>query len=148
MASSNDYLMVLEDDAVFEAGNNPVLDEALERAAGRPPGTYFYMDLAGGLSHRDLGVVELIGSRSEGMIEFTKPTTNTACAYLIDRPTAAKFLSMLDTKPWYRTLAIDWLLNMIMVDMTRHAERLACWHADPPVLGHGSFTGAFAPWQR
>lgn len=145
----SDFLLVLEDDAVFKPDSFRLLERAREHIETSGAGGDFYMDLAGGLDINVLEVSAIMQLRTNGFIEFARPVTNTACAYVLNAATAAAFLRIIDRRPWFRYLAIDWLINMLMVTRLNDSGRkFVCLHAFPPVLAHGSTTGAYVAWQR
>lgn len=147
-AQGGDFLLVFEDDAVFKPQSIEGFDRVRAWLEGRRPGGDFYMDIAGGLTQEDLQLSAIPQERLDGFIQFSKPVTNTACGYILSAHTAASFCAILDNRPWFRLLGIDWLINMLMVERLRMGSTFTCLHAVPPIVEHGSLTGAYAAWER
>jgi hypothetical protein len=118
----------------------------IDGLADRDTGRLLYIDLAGGFDLDSLGVTDLIDDRRNGFLYFRRPVTNTACGYLIDRQTAQRFYDTLSTRPRLRCLAIDWMVNAILLAAVREWAAFDCRHCDPPLFNHGSMTGSYASW--
>lgn len=139
-------LLVIESDAVWLQTSRHGLQEIvnlLEQT--HMPG---YVNVAGGLALDSLGIQEFddFGSPSSGLRSMNRPVTNTSCAYMINRPMASALLGHLHTHPEHAQLGIDWLFNAYFLDAWNSEQGIVCWHADPPVLGHGSLTGVTESW--
>ncbi len=143
-----DYLAVLEDDAVFLPDTADRFCALVDGLADRDAGRLLYIDLAGGFDLDSLGITGLIDDRRDGFLYFRRPVTNTACGYLIDRQTARRFCEALSAHPRLRCLAIDWIINAIMLTAVREGSTFDCRHCDPPLFDHGSMTGSYESWTR
>ena len=143
-----DFLIVLEDDAVLPIDVGAAADRIRNRLEGCGAGDDVYIDLAGGIRTEGLNVAFVPQQHADGWISYRRPVTNTACAYGLAAATAAAFCEMVDRRPWYRHLCIDWMIDMLMVERLKAARSFACFHASPPIFGHGSMIGAYAPWAR
>lgn len=148
IAGGGDYLVVLEDDAVFQADTADRFCAMLDTLAGRDMSRLLYVDLAGGFSVDELGVSSLIDGKRDGFIHFRRPVTNSGGGYLISRATAQRFCLMLASRPWFRPAAIDWLINGLMIRALAEGSRFDCWHSSPPMFRHGSITGSYRSWTR
>ena len=141
--STADILIVLESDAAITPDLATTMDSVLSRLTEPIP---TYLNLAGGLNTRDLGIKELVNKRAHGITTFTRPVTNTSCAYAINRPLAEQMINFLTASPESGQLGIDWLFNAYFLYATSHDEPIACLHATPPVLLHGSLHGITSSW--
>ena len=146
MERGADYLIVLEDDAVFHCDSIDRITSALDKAlyARRPA----YIDLAGGFSASTLQIEHLARERDDRFVQYRKMVTNTACAYLLNSNMIERSLSILLSRPYYRLITIDWLMNRLFMDLEDSGIHGLCFHTDPLALQHGSFTGDFSAWER
>ena len=142
-----DYLIVFEDDAIFKNDSISRVIELLGliRKHKDEPG---YIDLAGGLNLEGLKMERLISKRGEGKVFYSRPLTNTACSYLINKTQLETINNTLVGRPWLRYIGIDWLLNKIFIIQSKELFNSFCIHTVPPIFGHGSVTGEFNPWER
>jgi len=141
--SSCAVLVVIESDATRTPGSvGGVADAVAELSAGEPT----YVNLAGGLSQRDISIEHLASSQVNGMTLFTRPVTNTSCAYAVNRDVVLGLLSFLSTNPEASTFGIDWLFNSFFMHQTSTGNKIRCFHSQPPALLHGSLTGVTRSW--
>ena len=141
--SSCSILVVLESDATLTPDSvRGVTDAVAEASVGEPT----YVNLAGGLNRRDIYIEHLVSSQVNGMTLFTRPVTNTSCAYAVNRATVLQLLSFLSTVPSASTLGIDWLINSFFMHQTSAGNSIRCFHSQPPALLHGSLTGITQSW--
>jgi hypothetical protein len=135
------HLLCCEDDLVIKPDSIDRLRNLLV-GADLDPGLR-YIDLAGGLPVEMLGIDRLVANRDGDKIFYACATTNTACCYLLSRPLAERFMAQLVSDPKLRLVGIDWMMNSML--MTLAAERVQCdaLHFDPPIFGHGTFTGVY-----
>ena len=145
--TSNDQeLLVLESDAVETDHTHGTLEDLLEHPADAPR----YVNLAGGLDTGAIGITHLqdhTSAHNEHIRRYRKPVTNTSCAYLINRPFVELALQHLENSPEDAQLGIDWLFNSIFLDSAKvNSATIACWHAEPPVIVHGSLAGVTKSW--
>ena len=141
--SSCSVLGVIESDATLTPGSlRGVTDAVAEASVGEPT----YVNLAGGLNRRDISIEHLAASQVTGMTEFTRPVTNTSCAYAVNRAAVLELLSFLSTNPKAATLGIDWLINSFFMNQTSAGRNIHCLHSQPPALLHGSLTGITQSW--
>lgn len=141
--SSEDELLVLESDATLLPNSFTAVKEFVDGAVGGEPR---YVNLAGGLGHDDIAIEHLVRDRTRTSVAFEKPVTNTSCAYMLNRPLVEALLAFLGTDTRAARLGIDWLFNAYFLDAARQGLPIACIHADPPALGHGSLTGVTRSW--
>jgi hypothetical protein len=141
-----DYLAVLEDDAVMLSNTADRFCILLDMLADRDTSRLLYVDLAGGFSIDTLGISALIDGKRDGFIHFKRPVTNTACGYLISRETARRFCDILSSHPRFQYLAIDWMINGLMLQAFSEGPQFDCWHSNPPLFRHGSVTGSYRSW--
>ena len=147
LASDLDLVLLLESDATWTPESAAGLSTAVELLTCKSPG---YVNLAGGLSARELSIAHLrpsvSGAAPPGFLRYLPPVTNTSCAYLINRPMAELLLNQCRTHPTSSALGIDWLVNATFLEAQETRIEIECWHADPPVLIHGSTTGVTKSW--
>lgn len=135
-----DLLFVFEDDALFGDDSIALLHRAraiAEPLSQRP----LYADLAGGAPFDRLGVDRLISQKEPPLLHFRRPVTNCTAAYLVNRAAAAAFQARILSRPHYRRISSDWLLNRLFMDLDAAGVAMSCFHFDPPALIHGSSVG-------
>lgn len=142
--SGADELLVVESDATMQADSAPAIRTLLDSSPGADG--LRYVNLAGGLAQDDIAIAHLVASHVPGAIVFAKPVTNTSCAYLVNRPFVDAMLAFVDRTPTATSLGIDWLFNAFFLDSDRRGRAIACIHADPPALLHGSIAGVTTSW--
>ncbi|MGN8151202.1 hypothetical protein [Rhizobium rhizogenes] len=145
-----DFILVMEDDAVFEVDTlllfKDVLQFVRERVVEDKP---LYIDLAGGCSLQDLEIDFLRGEKVLNRFRiYKRPVTNTACCYLLSRSLVENFVATLIDHPEYRLIGIDWMMNQLFIDLWAKNVVVDCVHAEPPIIRHGSVTGDFISWQQ
>ena len=104
------------------------------------------MNLAGGLDRKNISIDHLAATHSDGLTLFTRPVSNTSCAYAANRSVVLELLSFLSTNPEAGTLGIDWLFNALFIRQTSEGKNTRCFHSQPPALRHGSLTGVTQSW--
>lgn len=141
------YLVVFEDDAVFK-------DDSIQRFCAlhqqlmlMQPDLPIYVDLGGGCALDQLAISKLESGHEAGFRYYRKPTTNTACAYMLNRATVKLFTQHLVRRPWLRLIGIDWMMNKLFMLSNLEDNQVHCAHADPSVFQHGSTTGHYTTWQ-
>ncbi|OYU16226.1 MAG: hypothetical protein CFE37_02465 [Alphaproteobacteria bacterium PA4] len=140
------HLLVCEDDLIFHPDSADRLRAALTDAAATPG--LRHVDLAGGLAPDRLGIDRLVTARDDGRIHYARAVTNTACGYLLSRELAGHFLAILLRRPDLRLLGIDWMLNAMLMQLRRDGIAVTGLHHDPPIFGHGTFSGAYTSWMQ
>lgn len=145
-ASSDQELLVVESDALQTNQTRAIIEELLENPAETPR----YVNLAGGLSTDAIGIIHLRDqpwTHNERLRRYRKPVTNTSCAYLLNRRFVDLALQYLHDFPDDAQLGIDWLFNVIFLDHAQSKDTvIECWHAEPPVIVHGSLEGVTKSW--
>ena len=142
-SSTHSELLVVESDSVMTESTVGVLSSLLRNETTRPR----YVNLAGGLEPKALAIDHLAVGSSENcdeLISFSRPVTNTSCAYLINQPMADRALDYLERRPIDGDLGIDWLWNAIFLDNLN--TDIDCLHAQPPAITHGSIRGVTKSW--
>lgn len=143
-ASGDDALLVLESDATYLPESRAALEGIVERVVAADG--QIYLNLAGGLDHDDIAIERLVAGNDSQLIRFSKPVSNTSCAYLVNRAFVTGLLAFLHVNPAVVTLGVDWVFNAYFLSATEAGQSIECWHANPPVLGHGSLTGMTTSW--
>lgn len=146
--SEADYLIVLEDDAVFRDDSIEAIMSVLGVVSGIETEGPIYVDLAGGFSVAALRIGHLVQDRCDSLTRYRKMVTNTGCAYLLNREMIERSMCFLLARPHYRLIALDWFMNRMFMEFEKTGVQGICFHADPPALQHGSFTGEFGAWER
>jgi hypothetical protein len=134
------YILIAESDAVGRPHSAARLLAIISRLP--PDRRLLYVDLAGGLSHEEIGVDKIIENPAEGFLILDRPATNTTCSYLISRSLAESFLKIVEKRPHFRDVASDWLVNCLMMSVAGEGK-IECWHAHPTAFDHGSITGDY-----
>ena len=148
--SQFEFLLVMEADATWVESESPRLLRTMESLVHGDP---LYLNIGGGFDIKTLEVESLIIQRQTyeegGVLTSSKPFTNTTCAYILNRPLVEILLDKIEdysAKSW-RTLAIDWLLNGLFLQVEGKGVNITCGHFCPPLLNHGSMTGSFKGWR-
>lgn len=142
-----DFLICFEDDAVFKDDSVQKINELLDMLSRRNLDTPIYVDLAGGCMLDELKIGNLETGQDACFRFYSKPVTNTACAYLMSRQLVAVFHSTLTRRPWLRLIGIDWMMNGLFIHMANDEVECICMHADPTIFKHGTTTGEYVSWQ-
>lgn len=144
---SFDYVIVCEDDAVFEQGS---VIKVAHMLAELPEGP-LYCDLAGGLPKEILQVDRLVAGHVDlngvACVRYASPVTNTGCCYLFDNKMIAGLSAYILAHPSVRVLPFDWILNIYFMALRKTGQNIVCLHAEPPVVKHGSAVGSYEPWR-
>lgn len=136
-------LLVLESDAVLTPRTVTSIESILEKPSSRAR----YVNLAGGLEGAQIAINAVPHARCDQdntYLAYARPVTNTSCAYMINSPMAAFLVAFLEQQPDASALGIDWLFNAAFLNSTK--VEIECLHAAPPVINHGSITGATKSW--
>jgi hypothetical protein len=140
-------LLVLESDAVWIDIKSDLVANYIDYTLRSTPA---YVNLAGGLDFELLGVDSLRLNDDhislDNAVFFSRPVTNTSCAYAINQPMAKQLLDHLEVHPDLESLGIDWLINSTFIETVTKGIEVICLHASPPVLLHGSISGNFKSW--
>jgi hypothetical protein len=146
--SEADFLICFEDDALFKDDSLQKINDLFELLATRNSfNTPIYVDLAGGCKIDELKISNLETSQDASFQFYSKPVTNTACAYLMSRKLVVDFHKVLIRKPWMRLIGIDWMMNGLFIIMAKHRVKCVCLHANPTIFKHGTTTGEYISWQ-
>lgn len=146
--SGADYLVVLEDDVFFCEDSAKRFNEAVLPVLEKSSDRAVYIDLAGGLAQCELKIELLESSRDGEAIHYSKPVTNTACAYLVNRKLVQSFLAAIIETPGLRMIGIDWLMNRLFMALVAGRTQIVCVHYNPTIFLHGSLTGQYVSWQK
>ena len=145
-ASGEQELLAMESDAGRTNRTRPTVDYLLDSPAHVPR----YVNLAGGLNTDAIRITHLrdqTDAHARNLQRYRKPVTNTSCAYLVNRRFVDLALHHLDRSPEDAQLGIDWLFNAIFLDHAQAEDTvIECWHAEPPVIVHGSLEGVTKSW--
>ena len=146
-ASDHLFALIVESDATWTPDSNPGISAIAERL---PIDSPVYVNLAGGLGALELSIAHLRNFSSEahvpGFTCYRSPVTNTSCAYIINRSMAGLLLEQCRASPEVAALGIDWIVNATFLTAHEKGVEIQCWHAEPPVLLHGSTSGVTKSW--
>jgi hypothetical protein len=146
-ASNAKNLLVLESDAGWIENKSDLVTNYFGHINGSLPA---YVNLAGGLDVELLGIDSLRQNYknvfSDNAVFFSRPVTNTSCAYVIDQLMVKQLLDHLEFHPDFESLGIDWLINSTFIETVSKGTEVICLHAIPPVLLHGSISGNVKSW--
>lgn len=142
-----DFLICFEDDAVFRGDSIQRVRDLLDLLSRNNQGRPTYIDLAGGCQLQELRIDKLELQRDASFRYYSKPVTNTACSYLMNRPLVADFHNALIIKPWLRLIGVDWMMNNLLVLLDKSGMQCDCMHSEPSIFKHGTFTGEYVSWQ-
>jgi hypothetical protein len=145
--SGADFLICFEDDAVFREDSVPRIESLLRLVGQGNLDARIYVDLAGGCKLEQLRIDNLESSHDAGFKFYSKPVTNTACAYFMSRELVIAFHSVLTRKPWLRLIGIDWMMNSLFIKIEHDGIECVCMHATPTIIKHGTTTGEYVSWQ-
>ena len=136
-------LVVVESDATLSVDSVSRMASVLATLTSEEP---TYVNLAGGLNREDILIDHLVAHCENGLALFSRPVTNTSCAYAVNRTLVNALLGFLARSPNSRTLGIDWVFNAFFLDEASATHPIQCLHAEPPALQHGSLTGVTQSW--
>lgn len=141
--SKAQFLIVFEDDVIFKEDSSQRISDLIDFFATHNMNTPIYIDLAGGCKLSDIQIDKLEIKHDANFRHYSKPVTNTACAYLLNRELAIIFHSILAQRPLLRFLQIDFLMNKLFIIMENEGLKTICMHADPTIFKHGSASGEY-----
>lgn len=145
--SGADFLICFEDDTVFKDDSVYRIKDLLGLLTQRKNDDRIYVDLAGGCKLDELRIDNLELSQDASFKFYSKPVTNTACAYLMGRQLVVDFHSILTRRPWLRLIGIDWMMNSLFIQMENDGMESFCMHTAPTIFKHGTTTGEYVSWQ-
>jgi len=142
-----DFLVCFEDDAVYKDDSVQKMNELFDALRRKNIGAPLYVDLAGGCKLDELKIGNLETGQDDSFKFYSKPVTNTACAYLMSRPLVECFHAILTRRPWLRLIGIDWMMNSLFIRLANNGVECLCMHATPTIFKHGTTTGEYVSWQ-
>jgi hypothetical protein len=136
-----DFLIVLESDATWlDNSHSKRFDQLFEFLLLSNVDKPTYVDIAGGLSHKDLNIKNLKWIKNDyGIIEYERPFTNTTCGYIVSSSALALTASK-EAVEFSEFYGADWLINRMFLELNQKIN-FRNLHMDPPGLQHGSFYG-------
>ena len=147
--SNFDFLLVMEADATWNENQRDSLSRVLGTLSSE---TADYLNIAGGLPMGSLQVDRLILMREindgQEFLTFSKPVTNTTCAYIINRPLVDLLLGAVSEPPIQDggQLGADWFINDLFIQICGRGHKIRSQHFIPPLLMHGSMSGISVSW--
>ena len=143
LETGGDFLICFEDDAMFKDDSNQRVADLLDTLSRKNCDTPIYVDLAGGCELDELKIGNLETGRDASFRFYSKPVTNTACAYLMSRSLVTSFYEIVTRRPWLRLIGADWMINKLLMLMESDGVTCDCMHAEPTIFKHGSATGEY-----
>jgi len=137
---NGDFLICFEDDVVFKEDSIQRVRDLINFLYLNNKNHPIYIDLAGGCQHDDLKIDKLESHRDSSFRYYSKPVTNTACGYLLNRPLVTHFQDTLIRRPWLRLIGVDWMINNILILLNKSGMHCDCMHSEPTIFEHGSMT--------
>ena len=147
------YLLVLESDAIFRpelAGElNAILEKALCETEAVCENSLIWMRVGSGFNMQEIGGLPFKTKiKSTNLHFFSKPFTNTSCAYLMSFELAKKILLNFDSgKTRQRYEPIDFFYNRALMEIQDLNQICSCDFESPPII-HGSLMGVTKSWQN
>ena len=145
LKTEKDFLIVLEDDVIIDKNQeiniyfNKVLNK-LEEEDYR----MIYIDLAGGLTREQMKIEKNLITNTAPLTELKIFASRTTCAYVINKKTASYFIKKLETDKFLlEAYPIDWVINLLGINMGEENEDYVCIHTEPPIFTHGSVERKF-----
>jgi hypothetical protein len=145
LQTTSSFVIVLENDAMLTEDSMRNLLMILSDLALMDSSKPLFVDLAGGLTDHALSIGS-VTSVSKSLEAVYPRTTNTACAYLINRQFARELLDFSLNRALSVSIPIDWLLNFF-IDSHEKFDKLDCLRSKNRVFTHGSIHGGFTSWQ-
>ncbi len=146
-SSSSEWLLVLEDDALFTKTGVDGLWEILQEADQWTSGVPSYILASEGLDLEALGLKDEDFLGVSPRLNATRfPFTNTAAAYLVNRSLATHFVQTLRNRPRLAYNTIDFLINNLMLRIFLRAgsSKISCHHATKPPFQNASLNGGYS----
>jgi GR25 family glycosyltransferase involved in LPS biosynthesis len=146
-SSSSDWLLVLEDDALFTKAGPRSFWGILQEVGRLPENIPSHVLVSEGL---DLRVIKVNSDNfvtvSSNLNATLFPFTNTAAAYLINRSMAKYFVSVMQEKPALAYNTIDFLINnmMLRIFFGPTSSKISCQHASNPPFQNASINGGYS----
>jgi len=143
-----DFLICFEDDVIFREDSIEKLDKKINLISKDSFNKMVYVDIGGGYSTYDLNISQLqVNGYDDKFIYFSRPVSNTACAYIVNRAIVEKFVYFLSLSPSDALLPIDWLINKYFILLRSESVEILCAHAVPSLVIHGSMNGHYENWR-
>lgn len=141
-----DYTLVFEADA-FRMPETDTGFRNLQRVIEKSDDQKnLYVNLSGGFEWDAIGAkADYEMYPSSGFWKMQNSTTNTSCAYLVNRAFLDSILDFVDRDKSLSEYGIDWLLNAVFLEIDSPAAMI-CVHTNPPVVSHGSMLGITKSW--
>jgi GR25 family glycosyltransferase involved in LPS biosynthesis len=142
--SDAEFLICFEDDAVFKMDSSQRVFDLIHQLSESVGSGPIYIDLAGGVLLDDLKIDKLESNHDASFRYYSKPVTNTACVYLMNRSLILLFHSILAQRPWLRLIQVDFMMNKLFMILEELEIEVKCMHAEPTIFKHGSATGEYS----
>jgi hypothetical protein len=146
-SSSSEWLLVLEDDALFTKTGSDGLWEILQEAGQWTSHAPSFILASEGLDLNDLKLTDEDFLAVSPRLNATRfPFTNTAAAYLVNRSMATHLVKTLRMKPGLAYNTIDFLINnlMLRIYFNPSSSQIFCHHANNPPFQNASIGGRYS----
>ena len=146
-SDENDYIVVMESD--FLISDYRSFTEDIENFIDSLKKQYIFVNLGGGYNLRKIGCECLLDRSSNKITEQTKPFTNTAVSYIMNKNLVFELVNFINLKrSGPLNLAIDWTLNDFFLHASNTALKISGYYAHPPFVKHGSFQENYVSWKN
>lgn len=138
---SSDWLLVLEDDALFTHAGRSEFWKILDEVKQWPVSSPSFVHLSEGLELKKLKVKEDFFELTSPFLKSPiHPFTNTTAAYLLNKPLAEYFSRALQAHPRLTLNTADFQINNLMLRWNREHEtgKTFCLHAVSPPFQNAS----------
>ena len=136
-----DFLLVVEDDVVVAKKSEAEITDALLALGAQDPGQLFFGSLAQALTADQLGASGLLVEKSDTLLWFSKPVSNTAAAYVLSRELAQAFLTEVTRHRFLLAIPADWLLNRLFMRFKSRGIAISSFHARQGIFVNRSILG-------
>lgn len=143
---SAEWLLVLEDDALFTRSGLPEFWKVAAEVQDRPADLPVFVLLSEGINLEDLGLDESFFSHhSDALLSPAIPFTNTAAGYLMNRPMTRYFVETVEQRKTLLSNNVDFLINNLLTRQYKSSSKdgLACFHATHPPFQNASINGSY-----
>jgi hypothetical protein len=146
-SSSSEWLLVLEDDALFTKVGPEGFWRILQEVKGWPSKNSCFLLVSEGLPLETLKIKDQDFEETSPRLNATRfPFTNTAAAYLINRSMATHFVETLREKPALAYNTIDFLITNLMLRPRLDGinSEISCHHSTKPPFQNASINGGYS----
>lgn len=136
--SEQDYLLVLEDDAIVTSSTPTELMLTITEL--QQHSHTFFLNLTCAYSESELGLSRDLAFETDSLKCYKTGSANTTGAYLIHRTLVSRFMQIIYERPQTVLLNSDSMLDQLL-----HISDIArsCYQVKDPLVGNGSLNGTY-----